>query len=199
MNNLVITIAREYGSGGHLIGKKLAEKLNIPFYDKELILLAAEKTGYAESFVHDMEQTKSMNFFTNLYMTQQTLPVSDQIFLAQSKTIQELAEQSSCVIVGRCADYVLNDNPHCINIFIHAPVDTRIHRIETEYHETSKNWKEDLHKYDKKRSSYYNYFTQEKWGKTQNYHMTLNSSIGINESVDVLLQFVYAYKNNLSL
>ncbi|WZL82815.1 cytidylate kinase-like family protein [Vallitaleaceae bacterium 9-2] len=195
MKNYVVTIARQYGSGGRLIGKKIAEKLQINFYDKELIRLAADETGYAESFVSKMEQKKSISFFTNLYMTQQELPATDQIFLAQSKTIRELANKNSCVIVGRCADYVLKDFPNCINIFIHAPIASRIERLEHEYNETAKNWEDYLHKQDKNRSSYYNYFTQEKWGKSQNYHVTLDSSIGIDESVDFLVHLIKTYQS----
>jgi len=195
LKNYVITIARQYGSGGRLIGKKIADHLNIPFYDKELISLAAEETGYAESFVTKMEQKKSINFFTNLYMTQQELPATDQIYLAQSRTIHDLANKSSCVIVGRCADYVLKDYPNCIRIFIHAPIESRIERLEHEYKETHKNWEDYLHKQDKNRSSYYNYFTQETWGKSLNYHMTLDSSIGIDESVEILLHLVKTYQS----
>ena len=190
MKNLIITVAREYGSGGHFIGKKIAEKLQIPFYDKQLISLAAEETGYAESFVNKMEQKKNFSFFTNLYMTQQELPATDQIYLAQSKKIQALAKKGSCVIVGRCADYILKDHPNCIRIFIHAPYASRIERIKNEYHETHKHWDDFLHKQDKNRSSYYNYFTQETWGKSQNYDLTLDSSIGIDKSVELLLYYI---------
>jgi len=154
----VITIAREYGSGGRLIGEELAKSLGIPFYDKELILLAAKKSGFSEEYIRRTEQIKSASFLYSLYMTSQVLPMSDQIFLVQSKIIQELAEEGPCVIVGRCADYVLRNNPNCMNIFIHAPLEERMRRASEEYGETAANMEDFVRKQDKKRSSYYNYF-----------------------------------------
>lgn len=189
----VITIAREYGSGGRLIGEELAKNLGIPFYDKELILLAAKKSGFSEEYIRRSEQIKSASFLYSLYMTSQVLPMSDQIFLVQSKIIQELAEEGPCVIVGRCADYVLRNNPKCMNIFIHAPVEERIRRASEEYGETSANMEDFIRKQDKKRSSYYNYFSQNKWGNAKNYHLAVNSTLGISQTAKLIQDAVNVF------
>jgi cytidylate kinase len=187
MSNIpVITIAREYGSGGRLIGERLAKNLDIPFYDKELILMAAKKSGLSEEYIRRTEQIKSASFLYSLYMTSQVLPMSDQIFLVQSKIIRELAEKGPCVIVGRCADYVLRNMDHCLNVFIHAPIDERIRRAVDEYQDESANMEDYIRKQDKKRSSYYNYFSQNKWGNVHNYHLAINSTLGIEQSAKLI-------------
>jgi cytidylate kinase len=191
MRDFIVTIAREYGSGGRLIGQQLARELNVPFYDKELISLAAKESGFAEDFIKQMEQKKNHSFLFNLYMTSQELPASEQVFIAQSRAIQKIAEQS-CVIVGRCADYVLRKRNDCIRIFIHAPVEQRLKRIREEYHEDSSNLHDYVLKQDKNRASYYNYFTQNKWGKTQNYHLCIDSSIGVSVAVHIIKELVQA-------
>lgn len=182
----VITIAREYGSGGRLIGEEVAKALGIPFYDKELILLAAKKSGFSEEYIRKTEQIKSASFLYSLYMTSQVLPMSDQIFLVQSKIIQELAEQGPCVIVGRCADYVLRNTPGCMNVFIHSPMEERVKRAAEEYGDKTANMEDHVRKQDKKRSSYYNYFSQSKWGSAKNYHLAVNSTLGINPSAKLI-------------
>ncbi len=187
MNIPVITIAREYGSGGRLIGEELAKKLDIPFYDKELILLAAKKSGFSEEYIRRTEQIKSASFLYSLYMTSQVLPMSDQIFLVQSKIIQELVEQGPCVIVGRCADYVLRNTPNCMNVFIHAPMDERVCRASKEYGDEANNMEDYVRKQDKKRSSYYNYFSQSKWGNAKNYHLAVNSTLGVSHTAKLIL------------
>ncbi len=189
----VITIAREYGSGGRLIGEELAKSLGIPFYDKELILLAAKKSGFSEEYIRRTEQIKSASFLYSLYMTSQVLPMSDQIFLVQSKIIQELAEEGPCVIVGRCADYVLRNNPNCMNIFIHAPLEERMRRASEEYGETAANMEDFVRKQDKKRSSYYNYFSQNKWGSAKNYHLAVNSTLGIPQTAKLIQDAVKVF------
>lgn len=182
----IITIAREYGSGGRLIGLQVAKELDIPFYDKELIVLAAKESGFAEDFVRKMEQTKTISFLYNIYMNSQALPASDQVFLAQSRVIQDIAQKGPCVIVGRCADYVLRDRKDCMHTFIHAPLDERVRRTREEYGEDSANLESVIAKRDKSRASYYNYFTQNKWGAAHNYHLTIDSSIGIHTTVSVI-------------
>lgn len=186
MSMPVITIAREYGSGGRLIGEAVAKSLGIPFYDKELILMAAKKSGFSEEYIRRTEQIKSASFLYSLYMTSQVLPMSDQIFLVQSKIIQELAEQGPCVIVGRCADYVLRNDPNCMNIFIHAPTAERVRRAVEEYGEQASNMEDFVRKQDKKRSSYYNYFSQNKWGNAKNYHLSINSILGIAQCAKLI-------------
>ena len=193
MNIPVITIAREYGSGGRLIGEEVAKNLGIPFYDKELILLAAKKSGFSEEYIRRTEQIKSASFLYNLYMTSQVLPMSDQIFMVQSQIIQELADQGPCVIVGRCADYVLRNMKNCMNVFIHAPLEERAARAAAEYGDTASNMEDYVRKQDKKRASYYNYFSQNKWGYVQHYHLAISSTLGMKKSAQLIQDAAYAF------
>lgn len=189
----VILISREYGSGGREIGKKLAEKLNIPFYDKELILLACKESGFDISlFEKTEEQDKHpISYFLSMYsssMSPYDLSLNDQVFLIQSKVIREIAADS-CVIIGRCADYILRDNPNIIRIFIHAPIADRVQRATNEYHDTAENMEEKIRRIDKNRATYYNYYSNQKWGKLSNYDLTINSSkTGIDQAVELIAQ-----------
>ena len=133
MDHKIITISRQYGSGGRIIGKKLADELGIPFYDNELINLAAEKTGLSKECFKEAESVSTGNLLLSLTTLTPTvdsygLPLNEKIFLVQSQVIKEVAEQGSCVIVGRSADYVLSENPNCINVFIHAELEDRVKR-----------------------------------------------------------------------
>jgi len=184
--NIIITIAREYGSGGRIIGKKLADALGYTFYDKELIEMAAAKIGFSPDYVKENEEKKAFSFISNFYSVSSELPVADQIFIAQSNVIKDIAEKESCVIVGRCADYVLSDHPNCLKIFIHAPAEDRARRVFEEYDEDAPNISGYIQKIDKKRASYYNYMTQNKWGKAQNYDLSINSSLGIDLTVKMI-------------
>ncbi len=191
--NTVITIAREYGSGGRLIGEQLAKSLGIPFYDKELILLAAKKSGFSEEYIRKTEQMKSASFLYSLYMTSQVLPMSDQIFLLQSKIIKEMAEKGPCVLVGRCADYVLRDMPNCMNVFIHAPLEERVRRASEDYGDVESGLEDYVRKQDKRRSAYYSYFSQNKWGSATHYHLCVNSTIGLEASTNLIEQAVQIF------
>ncbi|MFR2334279.1 MAG: AAA family ATPase, partial [Flavonifractor plautii] len=134
MKHVVITIGREYGSGGRLIAKQLSEELGITFYDKELITAVARKTGFSENFIRDSEHQRPTNsFLYDLYTAVQTPSVPDQVFIAQAKVIKEAASRESCVIVGRCADYILRDDPRRLSVFVHAPLDERVRRAREEY------------------------------------------------------------------
>ena len=190
----VITIAREYGSGGRLIGKRLAELLDVPFYDKEIISLAAEESGLSEEFMHQHDQKKkALNFMHNIYVSNKSLPLSEQIFQAQSQVIRNVAEKSSCIIVGRCADHVLSENPNCIKVFIQASEAEKIQRITQDYHEKCELPAAYAAKIDKERAAHYNYFTLEKWGNRQNYHLVLNSTIGIEACALLIKQYVESF------
>ena len=163
-SNTIITISRQYGSGGRIIGKKLAEALGVPFYDNELINLAAEKTGLAKECFQEAESASIGNLLLSLTsLTPGTdnygLPLNEKIFLFQSQVIKDVAEAGSCVIVGRCADYVLQDMPNCINIFIHADLADRTKRAVEAYGLTDKNAEATVVRTDKRRANYYNYFT----------------------------------------
>ena len=171
----VITISREYGSGGRAIGERLAKELGIPFYDKELIFMAAKESGLSEEYIKKTEQMKSTSFLYGLYMGAQQLPMNDQIFLVQSKIIRQVASEGPCVIVGRCADYVLRERKDLLNVFIHAPLSFRAERAQ-----------EFVRKKDKKRASFYNYFSQNKWGDARHYHLAISSVYGVDFAVEVL-------------
>ena len=186
MNLPVITISREYGSGGRAIGEKLAKELGIPFYNKELILMAAKESGLSEEYIKKTEQMKSTSFLYGLYMGAQALPMNDQIFLVQSKIIRKIAEEGPCVIVGRCADYILREREDLINVFIHAPLSYRAQRAKSIYEKEAGNMEDFVKKQDKKRASFYNYFSQNKWGDARHYHLAISSEYGIDFAVEVL-------------
>ncbi len=190
MKKTVITISREYGSGGRIIGKKLAEALGISFYDGELLSLVAKESGYTVEFVRQNDQKKTQSLLYHLYMGSQILPASDMIFIAQSKVIKDLYEKESCVIVGRCADYVLRGKDSVIDIFIHAPIESRAERVKNEYNEKADNYKAYVQKQDKSRAAYYNYFADDAWGKSKTYDLSINSDIGIDETVRIIADFV---------
>ncbi|MBO5265704.1 MAG: cytidylate kinase-like family protein [Ruminiclostridium sp.] len=192
MKKTVITISREYGSGGRIIGKKVAEALGISFYDGELLSLVAKESGYTVDFVRQNDQKKTQSLLYHLYMGSQILPASDMIFIAQSKVIKDLQEKESCVIVGRCADYVLRGRDSVINIFIHAPLLSRTERVKNEYGEKADNYKSYVQKQDKSRIAYYNYFADDAWGKAQTYDLSVNSDIGIDNAVKLIVDYVRA-------
>ncbi len=190
MKKTVITISREYGSGGRVIGKKLAEALGVSFYDGELLSLVAKESGYTVEFVRQNDQKKTQSLLYHLYMGSQILPASDMIFIAQSKVIKDLHSKESCVIVGRCADYVLRGKEDVINIFIHAPVESRAKRVKEEYGEKADNYVNHVRKQDKSRVAYYNYFADDAWGKAQTYDLSINSDIGVDEAVKLIADYV---------
>ena len=182
----VITISREYGSGGREIGEQLAKELGIPFYNKELINMAAKESGLSEEYIRKTEQVKSTSFLYGLYMGAQQLPMNDQIFLVQSKIIRQIAEEGPCVIVGRCADYVLRERKDLLSVFVHAPMDLRIQRAQEVYGKSAGNMEDYIKKKDKKRASFYNYFSQNKWGNARNYNLSISSAQGIDYAVSIL-------------
>ena len=181
MNKLpVITISREYGSGGRAIGERVAKELGVPFYDKQLILMAAKESGLSEEYIKKTEQMKSTSFLYGLYMGAQQLPMNDQIFLVQSKIIRKLADEGPCVIVGRCADYILREREDLLSVFVHAPVEFRAQRAHNVYEKEAGNMVDFVKKKDKKRASFYNYFSQNKWGDARHYHLAISSVYGVD-------------------
>lgn len=185
----VITIGRQYGSGGRYIARELAKKLKINFYDNELLIKAAERTGFSVDYIKANEEKKDSIFaFMGLNDIDNTLTAVQKVSNAQFAIIRNLADTESCVIVGRCANYVLKDHQNVLNVFIHAPIEDRIKRAVTYYNLPEKNAKEAIKKMDRKRESYHNYFTDEKWGDATNYDLCLNSSLGIEECVDVIIE-----------
>ena len=199
--NKVITISRQYGSGGREIGKKLAEKLGIPFYDNELITRAAKESGFAEAAFEIAEKKASnsllysiamgMNSYGNQELGFSHLSLDDRIYLAQSDVIRKVAAEGPCIIVGRCADYILKDMENVVNIFVWADIKFRIERAIRVDGLAENKAEENILKIDKRRANYYNYHASEKWGRAENYHLSVNSSYaGIDHTVEVIRQFV---------
>lgn len=198
---VIITIDREYGSGGRMIGKLLAERLGISFYNKEITEMAAKKSGMSEEAFEKVDETATSSLlysvatggymFGNYVSPQVDLPLNDKLFITQSEIIKNIANQESCVIVGRCADYILKDRSDVINIFIHADKETRKERAINEYGIAADKVEGYLHKIDKKRRTYYNYYAGEKWGNSTNYHLCLNSSVlGIEGAIHIIESFI---------
>lgn len=199
--NSIITISRQYGSGGRFIAKKLAEKLGIPYYDNEIITMAARESGYSESIFEKAEQLSTHSFLYSLSMFgsvdgMYSLPLSDKVYIAQSEIIRKCAEKGPCVIVGRCSDYVLKELDNVINFFIYSDEKSKVERAVKYYGIDADKAANELKKKDKKRANYYNYYTSQVWGDYENYHLSLNSdAVGIESSVDVLAAFVNAFEN----
>ena len=192
----VITISRQYGSGGRFVGKMLAEKLGIPFYDNEIITLAAKESGYAENIFEKAEQISTHSLLYSLSMFGSAagvygLPLSDKVFLIQSDIIKKCAEKGPCVIVGRCSDYVLRDFDNTINFFIYSDMEHKIKRAVEFYGVDEAKAQSIIEQKDKKRATYYNYYTSNRWGDIDNYNMAINSdSIGIENAVKLLEDYV---------
>lgn len=192
----IITISRQYGSGGRIVGKLLAERLGIPFYDNEIISLAAEKTGLSKECFVNAEETSTGNLLLSLTTLTPSvesfgLPLNEKIFLVQSQVIKEVAEKGSCVIVGRSADYILSETENCINVFLQADLKDRINRAVAQYDLPEKNAEASVIKTDKRRANYYNYFTGLKWGAAENYDLILNTSrMDLEKIVDVIEKYV---------
>lgn len=186
----VITIGREHGSGGRLIAQKVAEKLGIPLYDKKLIRMIAEDSGLSENYVESAEKKRTSSFLYNIYFDSNNLPIDDQLFITQSNIIKQVAQEGPCVIVGRCGDYVLRDRDDCLKVFIYAPAEERMERVTNVYGEKTNDAKKYIEKYDRQRASYYNRFTEAKWGDPHNYHLMLNSTIGIDTIADYIVKLV---------
>lgn len=185
MNNYVITVGREHGSGGHMVARKLAELLGIPCYDKEMITLAAKKSGLSEDIIKMHEQKKTSSFLYSLQMSVQTLPISDMVYIAQSNIIRDLAKTESCVIVGRCADYILKDFENCFNIFVYEPFEHRMNRVRDHYGCEEKNLERYITRKDRERADYYQFNTHMKWGDYKNYDLLLNSEPGIDATARI--------------
>jgi cytidylate kinase len=197
--NYIITIGRQLGSGGREIGQKLSARLDLSFYDKELIRIASQESGLKEDVFEKVDEKKHFSLFggilsfrgtpenevyLNYYLTNETL------FKIQSDVIRSLAEQKSCIFVGRCADYVLKENPRCLNVFISADMNDRIKRVVENQCLSEDKAIDYIKKMDKQRARYYNYFSDKTWGVAESYHLCINSSVlGIDGTVDFISQF----------
>ena len=202
MSNYVITIGRQYGSAGKEIGFKLAERLGIKCYDNELLKVAAKESGLCEQIFETHDEKPTQSFLYSLVMDSYSLgynnagfvdmPISQKVFLAQFDAIKSIADTESCIIVGRCADYALEDRNNVFSVFIHSNMKNRIERIKERRNVMKDSDARDIiQKTDKKRASYYNYYTSKKWGDAASYDLCIDSSkFGVDGTVDLLESIV---------
>lgn len=200
--NSVITIGRQFGSGGREIGEKLASHYGIKFYDKDLLKRAAKESGICTELFENNDEKPTSSFLYNLITDSYSfgysspymeMPLSHKVFLAQFDTIKKIAEEGPCVIVGRCADYALSEFKDRLSIFIYAPIEDRIVRIKAKYPEEKDPDKirDMIIKTDKSRANYYNYYSSKKWGRADSYDLCINSSsLGIDGTVDLISCFI---------
>ena len=188
MKNRIITISREFGSGGRTIGRKTAQALNIPCYDAELIQKIAMETGFNEHYIEEAGEYIPGSVLSNIFSNRAHGPTNeDYIWQIQYRIIMELAQKESCVIVGRCADYILRDTADCLKVFIHADMDFRAKRIVEVYGERETSPEDRLKEKDKRRAAYYRFYTNLKWGIAQNNHISLDSGqIGIDRCAQII-------------
>ena len=191
MKKQIITISRQFGSGGHSVGKAVSEALGIPFYDQEIVESICEESDMGirpedlEDHVAPAKRKFLYNFLGHDY---RGMSLPDYLWAAQVKVIEEVAESGPCVIVGRCADYVLRDHEDALHVFVHAPLDKREIRVLERYGETDEDITRRVTDKDQKRAAHYEYYTGRKWGFAENYHLSLDSSlIGIDDCVDIIL------------
>ena len=193
--DIIITIGRQFGCGGKRIAEALGEKLGIPVYDHELIIKAAQESGFSAEFFERSDEKKRFfsltSIFAGSYNSDTENYMSDKgLFKIQCETIQSIAEQGSAIIVGRCSDYVLRDRKNTLNIFLTSPLEDRVKRISETEGVTLEKAEEIVEKQDKNREEYYNYYTFGNWGVASNYDLCIDSSIaGIEGTADIIIQF----------
>lgn len=201
-NCTVITISREYGSGGHEIGQRIAQDLGIKFYDRDLIRLVANVSGMSEKTVSEKEQQMSSSLLYQMVMQDYEAPIEkslstdDALFVAQSRVIRKLVEDESCVIVGRCADYILRERGNCINIFLHASTERKIERAVAEHGLDASTAATEIERINKSRATHYAHFTGEHWGDARNYDLTFDTSIMSDEKICALIEDIYRSRKN---
>ncbi len=199
--NTVITIGRQFGSGGREIGEKVAAHFGIKCYDKELLTRAAQESGFCEEMLQNHDERPTNSFLYNLVMDTYSfgynsssfvdMPISHKVFLAQFDTIKKVADEGPCVIVGRCADYALNEYPNVVNLFIFGEEECKVKRIMEKYQLSEAKAKDMIIKKDKQRQSYYNYYSSKKWGRADSYDLCVNSStLGVDGTVKLIIQYI---------
>ena len=202
MNNLAITVARQYGSGGREIGVRVAELLGIKSYDKELITMAAQKSGISPETAGKADERATSSLLYTLAMGSSSYgaaahydaPVNDRLFITQSDIIKELVDESPCVIIGRCSDYVLRNHPNTISVFIYADLETRVQRVMLRHNLKENEARELIKKTDKRRVNYYNFYTGRKWGHYNHYHASLDSGLlGIEGTARIIADIAKQY------
>ena len=199
--NIVITIGRQFGSGGRYVGRLLAEKLGVPFYDKELLSEAAKTSGICEEILeeHDEKPTRSLLFSlvtgVQSHMSSgafyMDMPLNHKIFLAQFDAIRRIAEEGPCVIVGRCADYVLRENPDAVSVFVKADMASKVDRAVKYYGIEADKAEDRIRKADKQRASYYDYYATATWGDVDNYDLVVDTGVlGVEGAVELIAKFL---------
>jgi cytidylate kinase len=196
VSNRVITISREFGSGGRQIGERLAKELGVTFFDKALIHLAVAKSGLDPATIEKAEEEAASKFLFNLAIggyvsagifSQVSVPLSDQVFFAQSKVIEEVSRQEDCVIIGRCANYILRDHPGRLRVFIYGEAKDKLRRIVEEYGIPAEEAEAKMTRVDKGRANYYEHYTDEAWGSTKTCDIAINSSFcGVDGAVKTI-------------
>lgn len=202
MSQVIYTIGREFGSNGHIIGEKLAQKLNIPYYDNELLARASKDSGFCQEILENCDEKPTSSFLYNLVFDTYSasgistgnfpdMPLNQKVFLAQFETIKKIAEEGPCVIVGRCADYALADRDDVLSVFIKASEDYKIKNILEHYPDLDeKKAKDMMNKNDKKRASYYNYYSSKRWGDCKSYDLSINTAdLGIDGCVEMIIEY----------
>ena len=200
MGNKIVTIGRQFGSNGRIIGQRVAEKMGIVCYDKELIKAAAKESGLWEDLLENLDEKPTNSFLYSVVMDPYSFAYSvdnsnygmnlnQKAFMATFNTIRKIADEKSCVFIGRCADYVLRDYENVLNVFIYAPLEDRIKNIVERYPDmTEKKAKDQIVKEDKARASYYNFYTSNKWGRIESYDICINSSkVGVEAAADMII------------
>ena len=209
MGNLIITIGREYGSAGKNVGLSLSEHLNIPCYDKELLERAAKESEFCEEIFEHHDEKPTSSFLYSLVMDANALgtyatapglldmPLNQKVFLAQFDTIKKIADSESCVMIGRCADYALADYDNVVRVFIRADEEFKLKRLMDRFKCDEKTARDLMKKTDKKRASYYDYYTSKKWGDSSSYDLCLNTSdLGVEGAVNVIMNYIEVKKRH---
>jgi cytidylate kinase len=204
VEKFVINVGRQLGSGGREISAELAKRLGIAYYDKELLNVASEESGLCKEFFEKADEQASQPLASNLFglrflfngnvaMNTMNYLSNDALFQMQSDAIRKLADEKSCLFIGRCADYILRDNPRCVNIFISAALPFRIERIARIENISASKAEEKINHVEKRRAEFYNYYSNKRWGAAESYHLCIDSSVlGITRTTDFIEQFVKA-------
>ncbi len=205
--NTIAAIGRQYGSGGREIGEMLSEMMGVPFFDRELIAIAAEKSGVSKDVYSHIDETATNSLlyalstgaytFSSHFTTVSDLPLNDKLYIIQTNLIKDIVRQNgSCVIVGRCADYILKDDPRCASFFIHAPMKDRIARIMEKENLSAAQAESRIIKTDKKRANYYNFYTNRDWGDINNYELSINSAaLGKKKTAEFIFEYIKKREN----
>ncbi len=194
----VITISRQFGSGGHEVGEKLARQLDVPFYDKALIAMAAKQSGLSEEVFANADEKATSSLLYSMVMGSYSfgarvpgineMPINDKLFIIQSDIIKKAAADGPCVIIGRCADYILREHENCLNVFVHANKEDRIRRSVAKKDCEERKAADFVTKKDKQRANYYNYYTNKRWDDLQNYDITIDTSrFTVDEAEELLM------------